>query len=175
MSEFINLQGRNKRCVWKIPSMPFKEAHFAVFPESLCEIPIKAGCPEKVCKKCGMPKLQRIDGGNADVFNYRIRDIKNGKIKHIDRKASAKELARSSKGKYTSKLKAKTILGCQCNAGNHAGIVLDPFMGSGTTAVVAKKLAKNFIGFELNPEYVKMAKKRFKNMDKPDKKASIKI
>ena len=37
------------------------------------------------------------------------------------------------------------------------GIVLDPFMDSGTTAVVARKLDRNFIGFELNPEYVKIA------------------
>ena len=40
------------------------------------------------------------------------------------------------------------------------GIVLDPFMGSGTTAIVAKKLNRNFIGFELNPEYIKIANKR---------------
>jgi site-specific DNA-methyltransferase (adenine-specific) len=32
-------------------------------------------------------------------------------------------------------------------------IVLDPFMGSGTTAIAAKKLNRNFIGFEANPEY----------------------
>jgi DNA modification methylase len=40
------------------------------------------------------------------------------------------------------------------------GIVLDPFMGSGTTAVVARKLGRNFIGIDLNPEYVKMAWQR---------------
>jgi DNA modification methylase len=44
------------------------------------------------------------------------------------------------------------------------GIVLDPFMGSGTTAVVAKKLGRNFIGIELNPEYVKIAEERIKNV-----------
>jgi site-specific DNA-methyltransferase (adenine-specific) len=43
------------------------------------------------------------------------------------------------------------------------GIVLDPFMGSGTTAVVARKLNRNYIGFELNPEYIKMAGRRIKN------------
>jgi DNA modification methylase len=37
--------GRNKRAVWKIPTKPFKEAHFATFPEALVETPIKAGCP----------------------------------------------------------------------------------------------------------------------------------
>lgn len=40
------------------------------------------------------------------------------------------------------------------------GIVLDPFMGSGTTAIVAKKLGRNYIGFELNEEYIEMAEKR---------------
>lgn len=40
------------------------------------------------------------------------------------------------------------------------GIVLDIFMGSGTTGVVAKKLSRNYIGIELNEEYVKIAEKR---------------
>lgn len=39
-------------------------------------------------------------------------------------------------------------------------IVLDPFMGSGTTCAVAKKLGRNYIGIELNPEYVKLAERR---------------
>jgi len=47
------------------------------------------------------------------------------------------------------------------------GIVLDPFMGAGTTAVVAKKLKRDFIGIELNPEYIKIAEKRIKATDKP--------
>jgi len=79
--------GRNKRAVWKITTKPFKEAHFAVYPEELCETPIKAGCPER-------------------------------------------------------------------------GIVLDPFFGSGTTGLVALKQNKKFIGIELNPEYIEIAKKR---------------
>lgn len=43
------------------------------------------------------------------------------------------------------------------------GIVLDPFMGSGTTAIVAKRLGRNYIGIELNPAYVKLANNRLKN------------
>lgn len=43
------------------------------------------------------------------------------------------------------------------------GIVLDPFMGSGTTAVVARKLDRNYTGFELNPDYIKIAEKRLYN------------
>lgn len=80
---------RNKRSVWTIPTKPFPDAHFAVFPEELIETPILAGCPT-------------------------------------------------------------------------AGTVLDPFMGSGTTGLVALRLACNFIGIELNPEYVTMAEKRLK-------------
>ena len=40
------------------------------------------------------------------------------------------------------------------------GIVLDPFFGSGTTGLVAKKLNRHYIGIELNPEYVDIATKR---------------
>lgn len=39
-------------------------------------------------------------------------------------------------------------------------IVLDPFMGSGTTAVSAKKLEREFIGYELNEEFIQMAEER---------------
>lgn len=38
--------------------------------------------------------------------------------------------------------------------------VLDPFLGSGTTAVVANRLGRNAIGYEINPDYIKIAKKR---------------
>jgi DNA modification methylase len=43
------------------------------------------------------------------------------------------------------------------------GIVLDPFSGAGTTALVASKLNRDFIGFELNPEYIEITKKRLQN------------
>lgn len=46
-----------------------------------------------------------------------------------------------------------------CPAG---GIVLDPFMGAGTTALVSRKLDRNFIGFELNPDYIQIAETRLK-------------
>ncbi|MCL1929255.1 MAG: site-specific DNA-methyltransferase [Treponema sp.] len=41
-------------------------------------------------------------------------------------------------------------------------IILDPFMGSGTTAVVAKKTRRNFIGYDINDEYIKLANNRVK-------------
>ncbi len=84
-----NPLGRNKRTVWRISPKPFPEAHFAVYPEELCETPIRAGCPK-------------------------------------------------------------------------GGIVLDPFFGSGTTGLVALKQGKDFIGIELNKEYIQIAEKRLR-------------
>ena len=83
-----NYEKRNKRSVWKINTKPYKDAHFAVFPEKLPELCIKAG---------------------------------------------------SKKG----------------------DIVLDPFFGSGTTGFVAQRLYRKWLGIELNPEYIKIANKRF--------------
>lgn len=46
------------------------------------------------------------------------------------------------------------------------GIVLDPFMGSGTTAIVARRLSRKFIGIDLNPHYVKLAEDRIRALHK---------
>ena len=77
----------NKRSVWTVTTKPFKEAHFATFPEDLIKPCILAGCPE-------------------------------------------------------------------------CGVVYDPFMGAGTTAVVALKTHRNFIGSEINADYIKIAENR---------------
>ena len=42
-------------------------------------------------------------------------------------------------------------------------LILDPFIGSGSTAIAAKLLNRDYIGYELNPEYVKIAKNRLEN------------
>ncbi len=57
------------------------------------------------------------------------------------------------------------VFGCNCKRGFDPGIVLDPFMGAGTTAVVAKRLARRFIGFELNQKYVEIANQRLATVD----------
>lgn len=49
-------------------------------------------------------------------------------------------------------------------------IVLDPFMGSGTTAIASLQLKRHFIGFEISPEYVKLAKKRISEYKKQNQK-----
>ncbi len=59
------------------------------------------------------------------------------------------------------KLIAKFILAsCPEN-----GVVFDPFLGSGTTSVVAKKLGRHYIGIEMNEEYAVWAEKRLENVE----------
>ena len=47
------------------------------------------------------------------------------------------------------------------------GVVLDPFMGSGTTAVAAKRCGRDYVGFELNPDYCAMIEKRLAQSEHP--------
>jgi DNA modification methylase len=54
----------------------------------------------------------------------------------------------------------RTCIKAGCKPG---GVVLDPFMGAGTTALVAHELGRKYVGIELNGEYVKMAKERLEN------------
>ena len=48
------------------------------------------------------------------------------------------------------------------NSSQEGDLVLDPFMGSGTTAVAANSEGRHFVGFEINEEYYKNACKRIK-------------
>lgn len=49
---------------------------------------------------------------------------------------------------------------CSCEADSEPGIVLDPFMGAGTTAVAAQRLSRDWLGIELNPDFVRLANER---------------
>ena len=51
------------------------------------------------------------------------------------------------------------------NSTQEGGVVLDPFIGSGTTAVACIRTGRNYIGFELNTEYYGVCKKRILNED----------
>ena len=54
-----------------------------------------------------------------------------------------------------------TLIEPMIKAGSpRGGAVMDPFMGSGTTAFVARQLGRNYLGIELNLEYIKLAEKR---------------
>jgi DNA modification methylase len=60
----------------------------------------------------------------------------------------------------TELIKPMILAGCPKN-----GVVLDPFMGSGTVALVARQLDRHYVGIDLNPAYVELAEKRLKETD----------
>ncbi|GAB3701272.1 hypothetical protein GCM10027592_29200 [Spirosoma flavus] len=52
------------------------------------------------------------------------------------------------------------IIDCIKAGSPPGGLILDPFMGAGTTAMVARKLGRNYLGYELNPDYIQIAQRR---------------
>ena len=62
---------------------------------------------------------------------------------------------------FPQELVSKILL----NFTQEGDVIYDPFMGTGTTAIVAKKLGRNFIGSEINPKYVELDKKRLEQSD----------
>jgi len=146
-----NPEGRNKRTVWSVNTKPYKGAHFATFPEDLVVPMIKAGCPEFVCKKCGKAREKVIE--------------KDGEFQ---RRWSKNNVEGSPYIKQSSMQNIYKVIGltdCGCNAGFGGGVVLDPFFGSGTTGVVAIRNRRNYIGIELNPEYIKLANDRIQSIE----------
>lgn len=101
----------------------------------------------------------RANGGNKTNGNMKTV----GNPESVNRKSvwniSVKGFKEAHFATFPQELPTLCIkAGCPVN-----GIVLDPFMGAGTTAVVAKGLGRDYIGFELNPEYVSIATKRLYN------------
>ena len=103
------------------------------------------------------------------TFNYQnLKELNEGKQMrsdwHIPICAGKERLRESNNQRSHPTQKPEALLYRILLASSQKGdIILDPFLGSGTTAVVAKKLQRNFIGFEQDKEYIKLAKKRLKN------------
>jgi DNA modification methylase len=114
---------RNRRSVWTVPTKPYKDAHFAVFPPELIRPCILAGSPKDICAECRQPWERGHPTCGCGEYGSCATDDPT-------HKASLR------------------------------GVVLDPFMGSGTTAMVAKEYGRNAVGIELNSAYIDMAAKR---------------
>lgn len=176
-------QGRNKRDVFFINTQSWPEAHFSVFPPALPEICIKAGCPEFICKKCGKAREKIYDVvGRHVTESMRIAGCdKNGNYRGTEQKDYDSVMAqRPSDTKRRilesmSQVKNFHYSSCGCNAGFTGGVVLDPFVGSGTTGVVAKRLGRHFIGIDISPKYCEMARKRLKGYTTVDFKMERKV
>ena len=151
-----SIRGRGMRCVWTIPTQPFKGAHFATFPEKLIETPIRASCPQYICSKCGLPREKIYKKGNLVPDNPKYKP--RGKYHHklVNPGMTANGYDKPTPNFYYEK-KQISYSNCGCNAKFVPGIVLDPFMGSGTTALVAKKMGRDFCGIELIPQYIEIA------------------
>lgn len=81
----------------------------------------------------------------------------------------------SYKGSHFATFPEKLVEPCILAGCPEDGIVLDPFVGSGTTLVVAKRLGRNSIGIELNPEYVLQIQERLgENHKSPNSKVGAK-
>jgi hypothetical protein len=139
---------RNRRSVWNIPIQPSPIKHFATFPEALVEPMIKAGCPEKVCSRCQRPYKRKVvasGGTTGRSWHDHSDDLSQGMSQTKYAGGLPNDVKYTDCGLHPT---------CDCNVDATAGIVLDIFMGSGTTALVARNLGRNYVGCELNPQYV---------------------
>ena len=67
------------------------------------------------------------------------------------------------RGDCATSAKVGELRRCRCFAPSRPGVVLDPFMGTGTTAVVAERLSRDWLGIELNPAFIKLAEDRLRS------------
>lgn len=136
----LNPLGKNPGDVWDVTNNGFELGHFAVFPKELVRPCIKATCPKEICNKCGKPRINIVEYGDAiNVAGYR---------------EETKEIRKST---CSGIIKEKKIIGlsdCGCNDGFHSGVVLDIFLGSGTTMEVCQEEKRKSIGIEINEKYV---------------------
>ena len=102
------------------------------------------------------------------TFNYQnLKELNDGKQMRSDWYipiCSGKERLRENNNQRSHPTQKPEALMYRIilSSTNKGDIILDPFLGSGTTAVVTKKLQRNFIGIEQDKEYVSLAKKRLK-------------
>jgi len=140
--------GANPGDVMTVATKGSSIGHYATFPEQLISPLIIAGSPDKVCAKCGLPVVQVVELSHPGKTQFQGKYSEQDEIQG----------GLTTKGSF-GRIVGKTHCSCELPEYERA-IVLDPFMGSGTTAIVAKKLGRDYIGIDLNDGYVKMSKQR---------------
>jgi len=147
--------GRNQRDVWTISTKPYAKAHFAVFPPELPKRCIMAGTSEKgCCPECGAP-WERVVEKTAEP------DVSSRGSRFDKGKTGVNGQGRTLLGERTTSVITGWRRTCTCDAGDPVPcLVLDPFLGSGTTAMVAQDLGRRWLGVELNRDYEALQRER---------------
>jgi DNA modification methylase len=141
---------RNKRSVWNVATRPFKGAHFATFNPELITPCVLAGSSEKgICPKCNAPWVHDLTY-KANYTKRQDRGQPDGVPPQVD----------STGWKPATVIDNGWCPSCKCGCEPVPAVVLDPFNGAATTGLVAQKLGRNYIGIDLNPEYIEMSRKR---------------
>jgi DNA modification methylase len=178
--------GRNARSVWMIATEPLPFEHYAAFPQALAERCIKAGTSERgCCPECGAPWVRETSSELAPT-NGRTPPPNKGELRGMTMAGN-----RTADGWVPNREKTVTTLGwlpsCDCRRAHQtpAGnwwqkppdpipcTVLDPFLGSGTTALVARRLGRRSIGIELSPEYCRLTAERTKQLSLLSDEATV--
>lgn len=155
-------QGKNKRSVWTIPTESNPDPHYATFPQALVEPCILAGTSEKgYCAECGAPwvrETERVDKG-YDGSRY------GENAQHANEGVASGGTARSTLGSSGGTLtgRRETVAWkptCDHNARIVNGTIFDPFIGSGTTALVARRLGRKCVGVEISRASCEIAARR---------------
>ena len=139
--------GANKRNVWPLSSQPYPESHFATFPPKLIEPMVLAGTSPQACEQCGTP-WERVIEPTGHINNREPAHAPFSSPTKVDSTGWAPTRRGTDQWQPT----------CRCkNDGQGHCLVLDPFMGAGTTALVALQQHRHYLGIELNPDYVQLA------------------
>jgi DNA modification methylase len=100
---------------------------------------------------------------NAEAVKEETTEGNNKRNKRSVWKINQKPYA----GAHFAVFPEELVKTCMLAGSKEGDLVLDPFVGSGTTGAVANKLKRNFIGIDLNPDYCIMAQERIKKENPP--------
>lgn len=135
-------------------------SHYAVWPPELCVKPIKAMCPEKVCRECGEPS-RRIVGDTEYVNSKTGKPVTTLHFSGQRRQDGENHWDTDGLGDRAATRIAPTLGFSDCGHDNwRPGLILDPFAGSGTTLAVATGHGRDAIGIDLDERNYQLALQR---------------